>query len=180
MESAVEILGARRYRVKLNGQFQPGWMAALCTGLGDRRLSIDQAHAVRGGDGGWQAQLELVALAGASDPLNVPYVELARSALSLPRAELQLSKQNVQPALHAGGALLVTLEARDSLGLLGSLLASFAGLMLFPIELQIETRNDRACDSFWLVGVGGSAPSAHARAALERMLGSWMPLRARP
>jgi hypothetical protein len=169
----VEPLGARQYRVALGGAFRFGWMAALCGGLAARKLSIERAHAQRGEGSSWRAELELYALPGAADAERVSYVELAQVAAELEQHRPIISASDVVPSLHAGGTLALSLEAEDSLGLLGSLLGAFAGLMLFPVEMDIQTIRGRAHDRFWLAGVGVSAPSHQARAALERMLETW-------
>ena len=63
---------------------------------------------------------------------------------------------------------MLTLEAADSLGLLGALLGGLAELELFPLELHIETRAGRAYDSLWLAGAAGTPPAAAAGMAAEQ------------
>jgi UTP:GlnB (protein PII) uridylyltransferase len=65
---------------------------------------------------------------------------------------------------------MLTLEAVDSLGLLGSLLSAFAQLGLFPDELHIETRDGRAYDCIWLSAAGGVPPTALARDRAAQLL----------
>ena len=69
-----------------------------------------------------------------------------------------------------GGTLMLTLEAPDSLGLLGSLLTRLALLGLVPVELHIETKAGRAYDSLWLGATGGGPPSDDARDAVAQVL----------
>lgn len=177
--SEVKALSASHYRVRLGGRFRTAWIAALCSELAKRRISIDQAHARCGTDGAWIAELKLIALAGAEDPERVPYVQLA-AAETVPSGHPPLlSSHQLRESSQWGGTLVLAIEAEDSLGLLGSLLAPLAALMLFPIEMHIETRNGRAYDGFWLAGVGARPPSAHARDALAKLLASWSPPAAR-
>ena len=168
--SDVISLGAGRYRVQLGGSFGSAWLAVLCSELAARRISIDQARAHRGHDGTWLAQLQVVVLSGAPDAELVPYVELASAAMTRVPGPLSLDMHRVEQVPEHGGTLRLTIEGADSLGLLGSLLGSLATLMLFPVELRIETRRRRAFDTFWLAGVGGSVPSAQAHGALIRLL----------
>lgn len=65
---------------------------------------------------------------------------------------------------------MLTLEAADSLGLLGSLLSALAQFELFPLELHIETRDGRAYDSLWLAAGGGVPPAPAARTAAHQLL----------
>jgi hypothetical protein len=172
--SEVSLVEGRAYRLRLGGSFRSAWMATLCTGLGDRRLSIQTAHARRGPDASWIAELGLLALPGAVDGLHVPYVDLARAAMNHVPTELRLSASSVTPTAAHGGSLRLQIEADDVLGILGSLLASLATVMLFPVEMHIETRDGRAYDTFWLAGMSGAEPSPRAHEAVRRMLQGWV------
>lgn len=170
--SEVTPLGDGAYRVRLGGAFRPAWMATLCTSLSERRISIDRVHATRARDWSWLAELHVVALNAAHDPMTIPYVALAEADVAHEIAPLRLDRYELIESADHGGTLRLTLEAQDSLGLLGSLLSSLATLLLFPVELHIETRGGRAHDRLWLGGVGSSAPSGKAAEALRRLLAS--------
>jgi hypothetical protein len=172
--SEVSRLGQGAYRLRLGGSFRSAWMATLCTGLGARRLSIQTAHARRGPDAGWIAELGFVALPGAVDALHLPYVDMARTDVEHAPAPLSLDACSVAATGDHGGSLLLKLETDDELGILGSVLASLATLMLFPVEMHIETRHGRAYDSLWLAGMSGAQPSARAHAALQQMVQRWV------
>jgi hypothetical protein len=172
--SEASSLGPDAYRLRLGGQFRSAWMATLCTGLSDRRLSIQTAHARRMPEGGWIAELGFVALPGAMNALYVPFVELARAEVNQAPGLLRLDACKVSPTADHGGSLLLELEADDALGILGSLLASLATVMLFPVEMHIETRHGRAHDALWLAGMSGGEPSATAHTALQRMIKRWV------
>jgi hypothetical protein len=147
-------------------------MATLCTSLSERRISIDRVHATRARDWSWLAELHVVALAGAHDPMTLPYVVLAGAEVPHAASPLELDRYELVESGDHGGTLRLTIEAEDSLGLLGSLLTSLATLLLFPVEMHIETSAGRAHDRMWLGGVGTSGPSGRAEEALRRLLAS--------
>lgn len=168
--SEVTKTGDSAYRIRLEGPFGPSWIAGLCAELADRQISIDRAHAMRTLNQTWVAELNVIALPGAEDPLKIGYVELAEAGAPDASDPLRLDSYSVEETGAHGGALKLTIEAADSLGLLGSLLSQLAMLFLFPIEMHIETRNGRAYDSFWLGTVGATSPGPRIRDALERVL----------
>ncbi|MET0342707.1 MAG: hypothetical protein ABW252_17000 [Polyangiales bacterium] len=158
------------YRIRLEGAFGPSWIASLCAELADRKLSIQRAHAMRTPSQTWVAELNVEALPGAEDPLGIAYVELAEAGAPDASDPLQLDRFEVEDTDAHGGTLSLTIEAADSLGLLGSLLSQTAMLFLFPIEMHIETRGGRAYDSFWLGTVGAERPGPRVRDSLQRVL----------
>jgi len=168
--SEVTQTGEHTYRIRLEGSFGPSWIASLCAELADRQISIDRAHAMRTINQTWIAELNVVALSGADDPLEVPYVELAEAGAPDASDPLKLTSYRIEETTAHGGALNLTVEADDSLGLLGSLLSQLAMLFLFPVEMHIETRGGRAYDTFWLGTVGATSPGARIRDSLDRVL----------
>jgi UTP:GlnB (protein PII) uridylyltransferase len=112
----------------------------------------------------------VLALDGAKDPMGVPYIELTEADDAVPSTTLRIDSYRLIDSRDYGGSLMLALEAPDTLGLLGALLASLAALALFPIEVHIETRAGRAYDSLWIGAAAGTTPSAQARDALDRML----------
>ena len=159
------------YRIRLEGTFGPSWIASLCAELADRSLSIDRAHAMRTPNQTWVAELNVEVVAGAdTDPMSIPYVELAEAGAPDASDPLSLSHFEIEETTAHGGTLKLTIEGRDSLGLLGSLLSQLAMLFLFPIEMHIETREGRAHDSFWLGTVGATSPGPRVRDSLDRVL----------
>ena len=158
------------FRMRLGGPFHGAWLATLSRHLAERHISIDHTHARSSGRELWIAEFHLLALPGAPDPLTVDYIALAETADSSRPAAFALDTCRLIESRDYGGTLMVTLEARDSLGLLGSLLGALAGLGLHPLELHIETRAGRAYDSLWLAAPGGAPPSATARDAARALL----------
>jgi hypothetical protein len=169
--SSVSVLGPVSARVRLEGFFRPAWMAGLCGGLAERRVSIDRAHATRAGDGSWLAELDISPPYGI-DAARIPYVELADSERTDDSGELRLKSFQLDESPDHGGTLKLAFAAKDSLGLLGRMLGLLAMLGLFPVAMRIETHQGHARDVLWLSGLGRSLPSAQARQSLERVLSS--------
>ncbi|HEX5661590.1 MAG TPA: hypothetical protein VFX59_30580 [Polyangiales bacterium] len=167
--SEVSQTGDTSYRIRLEGPFGPAWIASLCAELADRQISIDRAHAMRTSNQTWVAELNVEALPGAADPLAIAYVELAEAGAPDASDPLKLLKFEIEETSAHGGSLQLTVEAEDSLGLLGSLLSQLAMLFLFPVEMHIETSEGRAHDVFWLCTVGAS-PGPRLRDAASRVL----------
>jgi hypothetical protein len=158
------------FRVRLGGPFRGAWMASLSRRLAAQRISIDHAHARLTGDQIWIAELHVLALPGAPGPLSLDYIALAEQADPHQAASFEVDSYRLLESRDYGGTLMLTLEAADSLGLLGALLGGLAELELFPLELHIETRSGRAYDSLWLAGTAGAPPSAAAALAAEQLL----------
>jgi hypothetical protein len=157
------------FRVRLGGSFRGAWLAAICKQLAEHRLSIDHVHARISFGELWIAELHLRPLAGATNPSKLRYLELLGGAPSS-EPSLALDSYRVSESSDYGGALVLSVEARDSLGLLGALLLTLARVELFPVELHIETREARAYDTLWLMTRNRTAPSASLKNALAREL----------
>jgi len=162
--SEVTRLGDGAFRVRMGGRFPTAWLSILSTHLAERNVSIDHTHA-RHTDDVWIAEFHLIALPGAPDLLSMGYIELALGAITGSAGTFALDSYRLLESRDYGGTLMLALEARDSLGLLGSLLSALAELDLYPLEVHIETRNGLAYDSLWLASAGGSPPSPRTIAA---------------
>ena len=158
------------FRVRLGGPFRGAWMASLSRGLAAHNISIDHTHARLTGDQIWIAELHVIALAGAPRPLGVDYIALAEQPDPEQARSFEVDSYRLIESRDYGGTLMLTLEAPDSLGLLGALLGGLAELELFPLELHIETRSGRAYDSLWLAAAAGAPPSTAAGLATEQLL----------
>jgi hypothetical protein len=162
------------FRVRLGGSFGQGWLASLCCGLATRRISIERAHAMRTRNLSWIAEFTALIVEGAEDPDRVPYLALATTPVALDGQTLKLDSYQIEACFD--GTLKLSIEARDTLGLLGSLLDNLASLGLYPIEMHIETtQSDVACDALWLSTADGGSPSSELTRALEQMLQSALP-----
>ncbi len=168
--SRVHALGQQLYRVELSGTLRQGWLASLGLELASRNLSIDRGTARRGDKGVWNAEIDLVRLTDDVDPLGLSYVQLAESGRTVDAAlPIRIDRYTLVDSPLHGGCLELSFDAADSLGLLGRVLADLAMLVLFPVELRVETNAGRVRDRLWLSGIH-SAPSLEARALLMQRL----------
>jgi hypothetical protein len=162
------------HRIRLGGMLRASWMVGVCNGLAQRGVSIDRAHARRlAHDGTWIAELHVVAPPDAADPLNYPLIAFAEAEPAEAASPLALSEYRLIESTDHAGTLRLTFRARDSVGLLASLLAAFASLSLLPVEMHIETRDDEAHDTLWLTSTTKhrpSTPSEADRRALDALL----------
>jgi len=155
-------LGPGSYRVRLGGPFRGAWLAQLSCRLAEQHISIDHVHARLSGDQDWIAELYLLRLDSsdaAQDPLSIDYPALAEESDIRTKPAFVIDSYRLLQSRAYGGSLMLTLEAPDSLGLLGSLLTRLALLGLVPVELHIETKDGRAFDSLWLCAAGGDSPT---------------------
>ena len=164
------------HRIRLGGMLRASWMVGVCNGLAQRGVSIDRAHARRlAHEGTWIAELHVVAplATDAEDPLNYPLIAFAEAEPAELATPLTLSEYQLLESTDHGGTLRLTFRARDSVGLLASLLAAFASLSLLPVEMHIETRDAEARDTLWLTSAikqRPSKPSESDRRALDALL----------
>lgn len=162
------------YRIRLGGMLRCTWMLGVCTNLAAQNISIDRAHARRlAHDGSWIAELHVIAMPGSADPLQLPMIAFAEEVPADSSSALPLREYELLESTDHGGTLRLTISAQDSVGLLGSLLRTFSGLSLVPVEMHIETRGMQACDCLWLsslVADRPQAPSASDRNALDALL----------
>jgi hypothetical protein len=169
--SEVTLLSADNHRLRLGGLLRPAWMIGVCNGLAREQLSIDRAHARRlSHDGTWIAELHLVGLPGSRDPRELRFIDFAETDAIPSAGALQLDEYTLLDSPAHGGTLQLTFAAQDAVGLLGALLSAFASLQLLPVEMHIETRDQRAQDCLWLAATGNSRPTHSDRQALDALL----------
>jgi hypothetical protein len=169
------------YRIRLGGMLRSTWMLGVCTGLARQNISIDRAHARRlAHDGTWIAELHVIAMPGSADPLQLPLISFAEEVPVDTGSALALREYELLESTDHGGTLRLTFSAQDSVGLLGSLLRTFSGVSLLPVEMHIETRGMQACDCLWLSSLPSDqagdqpdrprTPSAEDRRTLDGLL----------
>ena len=163
-------LGSSSFRVRLGGPFRGAWLANLSSRLAAFQISIDHVHARFTADYIWIAELHLLGLGQRQGPLAIDYVALAEETDISTKSAFAIDSYRLLGSRDYGGTLMLTLEAPDSLGLLGSLLTRLALLGLVPIELHIETKGGRAFDSLWLCAAGGGPPPSEAHDAVAQVL----------
>jgi hypothetical protein len=170
--TALKYLGMRRYQLTMEGRFDPGWICGLSHGLAQRKVNITRVEAARGTGRNWQSSLDLDFSAAVLAPDAIDYLALSRSNASVQAlAEpIALDDYQLECSTKCEGSLYLEASGSDRLGVLSALLNTFSLFSLFPAEMLVETKNKRIFDRFWLKGMGGSAPSREAVAALrERM-----------
>jgi hypothetical protein len=155
--------------MRLGGFYGASWMAQLCCTLAEHKLSIERAHALRARNHSWMAELTVCALEGADDPYALPYARLS-DAFRGELRPLELDGFELEATHDHGGSLCLTIDAHDTLGLLGTLLSRAAELELYPIEMHIDTQKGLVHDRMWLGGQGGSLPSPESEALLREVL----------
>lgn len=169
--SEITALGNQTYRIRLGGLLRPAWMVGVCNGLAKHSVSIDRAHARRlSHDGSWIAELHVLALSDSAAALQLPLIAFAESEPTEGASPLALSSYELIESGDHGGTLRLKFNARDALGLLGSLLAAFNSLSLLPVEMHIETRDAEACDCLWLATDTAGRPGTEDRLALDTLL----------
>lgn len=167
--SDVTALGPASFRIRLGGTFDSAWLANVCRGLASQRISIERAHAMRASTRAWSAELHVRCLPGAPVVADLPLLQLAAAEAPEP-GPLELDRYELTASTAHGGTLHLRIEAPDTLGLLGSLLAQLAKLDLYPIEMHIETRHGRAEDLLWLYTDHAARPNSELQASLEATL----------
>jgi len=168
--SEVTELEPASFRVRLGGPFRGAWLASLSSRLAEQQISIDHAHARLTGERLWIAELHLLGLGSDRHPLAIDYAELAEDTDISTKPAFAIDSYRLLESRDYGGTLMLSLEAPDSLGLLGSLLTRLALLGLVPVEMHIETRAGRAYDSLWLSAAGGAPTTSDARDAVAQVL----------
>ena len=163
-------LAAETFRVRVGGRFRGAWLAHLSCRLAEQQICIDYVHARLTADHIWIAELHLIAAQKAPDPLGIDYAVLAEEVVMSTLPVFVIDSYRLLESRDYGGTLMLTLQAPDSLGLLGSLLTRLALLGLVPVELHIETKAGRAYDSLWLHAADGAPPPQDARDAVCQLL----------
>jgi len=160
------------FRVRLGGPFRGAWLANLSCRLAKQNVSIDHVHARLSSDETWIAELHLLVAGGAATdgPLAIDYIAHAEATDARTDPVFVVNSYRLLESRDYDGSLMLSFEAPDSLGLLGSLLTRLLLLGLVPVELHIETRGGRAYDSLWLRTTSGGCPSSDERDAVTQVL----------
>lgn len=167
--TALKYLGLQRYQLDLEGKFDPGWAGCLSNGLAQLKINILRAEAARSTGRQWQSRIDLDFSSAKLAPDAVDYLALSAStatvqALAEPVA---LDDYQLERSTRHTGSLYLEAHGPDRIGVLSTLLNTFSLFSLYPVEMLVETKNRRIFDRFWLKGMGGSAPSHEAVAALR-------------
>lgn len=168
----LKYLGMKKYQLSMEGRFDPGWVCGLSQGLAELRISIMRVEAARTIGRNWQSRLDLDFSTATLPPDAVDYLALSKSSATVRvlAEPVVLDDYQLERSTKYEGSLYIEANGPDRIGVLSSLLNTFSLFSLFPAEMQVETKNRRIFDRFWLKGMGNSAPSHEAVTALrERM-----------
>ncbi len=170
-DTQIESLGGSLYKLELTGKLAPGWVARLSTGLANNRINVLRFKAEKTSPIEWSATLELDFSESQYLPNSIDYLRLAKDTKTPPAVEsVKLDTFTVDKSPKHGGCLFVELTGPDRIGFLAALVNMFGMYSLNPVEINIETIENRVYDRFWLKGLGGSTPSESAiKAVFDRL-----------
>lgn len=155
--------------VRLAGDLPIGWMGTLSLGIAEAGLSIERGTARRIDRRRWETELELNSSLPGRKLAAPDYLLLASRRLHhVPRA-IVIEAYTIDRHPERG-TLVLDLKGVDCVGFLGSLLDRLAGLLLFPVEMEIETVGSHAVDRLCLQALGGKPPSLEAEQVLAELL----------
>lgn len=160
--------------VEIAGYLPVGWLGSLSFGVAQAGLSIVRGRARRTERRRWEVQLEIDPRGTTQDPAHIDYLALAAVPRGQAPSPIVIDSYDIQR--HPNGrSLVLDFEGVDQVGFLGSLLDRLTGLLLFPVELEIETIGTRAVDRLCLQALGGRTPSVEAETMLAALLDGLRP-----
>jgi len=169
-ELSEEVGGA--FRLEIAGPLPPAWCGQLSAQCAAAGLGIREGRARRVAPGRWAGRFRIVPVDPATNVRGYDFARMARSPVRRWARPERVRLDGVGIAGPDGaGEVRLDVAGADAVGLLAWLIERCAALGLHPARLEVHTDGDRVRDTFWLVGVGGSAASATAAAALGEALG---------
>lgn len=156
--------------LRVAGFFRPGWCGNLAVGLSRRGIGIRRGHGVKGEAGDWQAELALDCAPCTDLPdseVRAWLIGEVRPGFMVP---LVLRNYDLHRSTRFRGCISLYVGADDRVGFLAALLRRLAYFSLFPLALELETRDRRAHDRFFLRGAGGRESSDRTLLTLAAML----------
>ena len=167
--------GIKRYVLTMQGKLEPGWVGRLCTCLGKREINIVRGNAAKVSASEWSSLFDLDFPRTVHDPTTIDFVALMREERTCHMgASLVLYDVVLEESEKCGGSLYVEVTGQDRVGFLSSILNTFSLFSLFPTEMAVETKENKAFDRFWLKAMGGMPPSGAAAQALGDTLKSYI------
>ncbi|HEX8552903.1 MAG TPA: hypothetical protein VF681_15270 [Abditibacteriaceae bacterium] len=169
LHSSISPATGNLYELQLNGRIShPHWLVFLLAGLAQSQVSVVSGRAQQTGLD-WTARLMVDFRGASARPDSLDYAVMAeRKPASPVMTAPKLTSYNL--ARRADGSLQLHVQGPDQLGFLGRFLGRLALVMLFPVEIEINTVMGQIHDRVVLRGIGGTAPDESARAALETLL----------
>ncbi len=164
-------------RVELEGLMPIGWLGQFTRGATALGLDIVRGRARRSATRVWSAQLEIRGVT-PFELDRTDFLALARA----PRSEDaddhaasealggELQSFSLVRAAERSDLLVLEVAAKDRVGFLAALLEHLAGFVLFPEEIDIDTRQGEAHDQLLLSSVGGQSPPPELEQSLRASL----------
>ncbi len=168
-QSSISRFPTGLHELKIKGEFShPHWMAFLFAGLSAVQISVVSGRATRTGSG-WDARLMLDFARSETVPESLDAVALAlQKPDKTDGAAPRISQFRI--ARRADESLEVWVDGPDQIGFLGRVLGRMSLVMLFPIEIEINTISSVIHDRFVFRGIGGVVPSDAAQKSLDSLL----------
>lgn len=160
------------HELHLKGRIShPHWLVFLLSGLAASTVSVVSGRATQSGLD-WEARLMLDFRSAEAEPASLNYAALAENKPNTPAtASPRLTRYVL--SRRADGSLEVQVEGPDQIGFLGRFLGRLSLIMLFPIEIEINTVLGQIHDRVVLRSIGGIAPDESAKTSLETLLKSF-------
>jgi hypothetical protein len=158
------------FRLEIWGSFPPDWCGNLSLQCYAAKLSVVSAEARRVRASFWAGRF-LLASSGSDSAESLDFVRMAMRPPKavLPPGGVEIDELRIERS--EGGGAEIRLTAPDRLGFLAYVLRRFALCGLYPHGLVLRTSPDgRVDDWFEVFGVGGTAPTERALAALASAL----------
>jgi len=163
--------GGALHLLELSGRQAPGWIGRLGTGLASLNVNILRGRAVKKSALEWSAWLELDFFEATREADKIDYLRMAADTLTPPGSyNLTLESFKLSMSNKHNGSLHVEICGSDRIGFLASLLNMYSLYSLHPVEIEIETRDKKIHDRFWLKGMGGVIPSESSVSAVSDRL----------
>lgn len=174
-QSSISPLHNQQYELKINGRFtHPHWLAFLFSGLSAARVSVVSGRAAQV-ETQWDARCILDFTGSDAAPNSLDYVTLALqrpASVGVGGGAGALALGRYQIARRQDQSLEVWLHGPDQIGFLGRVLSRLSLIMLFPTEIDINTRAGQIQDYMVFRGIGGMAPNDDAQKSLDILLKS--------
>ena len=158
--------------LKVQGRFtHPHWLAFLFSGLSLAGVSVVSGRAIQN-QTQWNAKCVLDFSGSQTAPESLDYVSLALQRPTSSGGAKSPVLSGFQIARRGDQSLEVWLQGPDQIGFLGRVLGRLSLIMLFPIEIEINTVAGQIRDTIVFRGIGGMAPNDDAQKSLEILLKS--------
>lgn len=137
--------------IHLAGRLRPEWAAHLTARVAHYGMSIQRGQAARDAFGLWTASFDITGGVPDGHVLGLSHLDWSGPEVRPPRTVPRLEKHSFSHSdEHDGSIRLDIVEAPDCVGFLAALLWRLEAHGLFPIALDLSTREGRVFDSLWL------------------------------